>query len=195
MSLRNSLSRHARFAASVVALSLVSGAPTADARGEWTIDPARTHILFSIDAVGYPRTEGEFHKFGGRIVVDFDHWEKSSIVFEVESKSVDVGSASFNDYVRSDAFLDAAHFPSIRFVSDRVERIDDHELRVSGEVTLIGVARPLSVIVTARRDGAKARLGFEARTTIDRLEFGMNAGFPLVSKDVELVISTEAAQL
>jgi polyisoprenoid-binding protein YceI len=191
------LSRHVRIAASVLALSLVGGALPAGARGEWTIDPARTHILFSIDSVGYPRTKGEFHKFGGKIVVDFDHWEKSSIVFNVDSKSVDVGSASFSDYVRSDAFLDAAHFPSIRFVSDRVERIDDHTLRVSGEVTLIGVERPLSVIVTARREGdsAKGRLGFEARTTIDRLEFGMNAGFPLVSKDVELVISTEAAQL
>lgn len=188
--------RAAFFAASLAFASITTDRP-AEARSAFTVDPARTHIAFAIDAVGYPRTKGEFHKFEGRIVVDFEHWEQSSVAFRVDTRSVDVGSDAFSDYVRSDAFLDAARFPAIDFVSDKIEKIDDHTLRVTGEVTLLGVTRPLSVLVAARRDGdgAHARLGFEARTTIDRLEFGMNAGFPLVSKDVEIVISTEAVEL
>jgi polyisoprenoid-binding protein YceI len=166
-------------------------------RGAWAIEPARTHIAFAIDAIGYPRTKGEFHKFEGRIAVDFQHWEKSSVAFRVEAKSVDVGSDSFSDYVRSLAFLDCARFPSIDFVSKTVERVDDHTIRVSGDLTLLGVTKPLAVDVEVRRDseGARTRLDFLARTRIDRLEFGMNSGFPLVSRDIELVISSQATEL
>ena len=72
----------------------------------WRIDPARTTIAFAIDAVGFPRTEGRFGRFEGRIFVDLDHPDRSSVVFHVQAQSVDVGSASFSDYLRSAAFLE-----------------------------------------------------------------------------------------
>ncbi len=136
-------------------------------------------------------------RFEGRISVDFEHPGKSSVAFHVQSQSVDVGSSSFDDYLRSVAFLDAARFPSIDFVSNSVEKIDDHTVRVSGDLTLLGVTKPLSVNVAVRREsrGGSARLAFQAKTNIDRLDFGMTSGFPLVSRDVELVISSEAADL
>ena len=115
------------------------------------------------------------------------------MAFHVRSQSVDVGSPSFDDYLRSVAFLDAARFPSIDFVSSSVEKVDDHTVRVTGELTLLGVTRPLSVDVAVQR--GSARLAFLAKTSIDRLAFGMNSGFPLVSREVELVISSEAVQL
>ena len=70
-------------------------------------------------------------------------------------------------------------------------------MRVSGDLTMLGVTKPLSVNVAVRREsyGGAARLAFQAKTNIDRLNFGMNSGFPLVSRDVELVISSEAADL
>jgi polyisoprenoid-binding protein YceI len=186
-----------------LALPLMAAADIAESRawggerGAWTIEPARTHIAFAIDAIGYPRTKGEFHQFEGRIAVDFQHWENSSVAFRVEAKSVDVGSDSFSDYLRSIAFLDSARFPSIDFVSKTVERVDDHTVRVSGDLTLLGVTKPLAVDVEVRRgsEGARAHLAFLARTHIDRLEFGMNSGYPLVSRDIELVISSEASEL
>jgi len=162
----------------------------------WRIDPARTHIAFAIDAVGYPRTRGQFRQFAGRISVDFAHPDRSSVSFHVQSRSVDVGSASFDDYLRSDAFLNSEHFPSIDFVSSSVAKVDDHTVRVNGELTLLGVTRPLTVDVAVEREaGGGQRLAFLAKTNIDRLEFGMNSGFPLVSRDVELVISSAAVEL
>jgi polyisoprenoid-binding protein YceI len=162
----------------------------------WRMDPARTEIGFAIDAVGYPRTEGRFHRFDGVISVDFERPEKSAVAFHVLSASVDVGSGSFSDYVKSAAFLDADHHPSIDFVSTSVERLNDHVVRVSGDLTLLGVTKPLNVDVSVRREAAGSkRLSFFAKTNIDRLEFGMNSGFPLVSREVELVISSEAAGL
>lgn len=169
-------------------------APAA-AGANWRIDPARTHIAFAIDAVGYPRTRGQFRQFAGRISVDFERPDKSSVVFHVQSQSVDVGSSSFDDYLRSVAFLDSTRFPSIDFVSSSVAKVDDHTVRVTGQLTLLGVTRPLSVDVAVQREGGGGRLAFLAKTNINRLEFGMNSGFPLVSRDVELVISTAAVEI
>jgi len=169
----------------------------AAAAANWRIDPARTHIAFAIDAIGYPRTHGQFRQFEGRISVDLDHPDRSSVAFHVQSQSVDVGSPSFDDYMRSVAFLDAAHYPSIDFVSKTVEKVGDHTVRVTGDLTLLGVTRPLSVDVEVQREagGSGGRLDFLAKTSIDRLAFGMNSGFPLVSREVELVISSEAIEL
>jgi polyisoprenoid-binding protein YceI len=176
--------------------ALFAGLTSAAPRSNWAIDPARTNISFSIDAVGYPRTQGEFHKFDGRISVDFDHPAESRVSFRVESQSVDVGSASFSDYLRGDAFLDVAHFKEILFQSSAVEKIDDHRIRVTGELTMLGVTQPLTVDVDVRRQTGQTRerLGFTARAKINRLEFGMNSGFPVISREVDLVVASEAVE-
>lgn len=186
-----------RFSVAIVALAALQAATSALAADDWRIDPTRTSIGFAIDAVGFPRTEGRFRRFEGRISIDFDHPGRSSVVFHVQSQSVDVGSASFSDYLRSVAFLDAAGHPSIDFVSTSVERINDHAVRVSGNLTLIGVTKPIAVDVAVERAGSagRQRLEFHAETKIDRLEFGMNSGYPLVSREVNLKISSVAEEI
>jgi polyisoprenoid-binding protein YceI len=158
------------------------------------IDPSRTSVEFVVDGVGWPRTKGRFNSFSGRIAVDLQKPEASSVAFLVAAESIDVGSPAFDDYLRGDAFFDVAHFPEITFVSTRVEKLDDRHARVTGDLTLRGVTRPLAVDVEV--DGAKgrekSRLRFRATAVVHRLEFGMNAGFPVISNDVDLVIATEA---
>ncbi len=177
-------------------LALASPPSEAAPAAQWTIDPARTHISFSIDAVGYPRTDGEFRRFTGTILVDFDHPERSHVRFEVEVRSVDVGSPAFNDYLTGDALLDAARFPEVSFTSTTVEKLDDSTVKVTGDLSMLGQTRPLSVDVHVERQPGlpKARLGFKARATIDRLRYGMNTGFPLISRDIDLSVSSEAVE-
>lgn len=197
MAAKSNVSRRARSVLAILALGVLAEVPApAHPAANWRIDPARTQIAFAIDAVGYPRTEGRFRRFDGRISVDFEHPDKSSVAFHVQSGSVDVGSASFSDYIRSVAFLDSAKYPSIDFASTSVQQINDHTVRVSGELALLGVKKPLSVDVTVARESAGGRqhLAFHAESRIDRLEFGMNSGFPLVSRDVHLTISSEATE-
>jgi polyisoprenoid-binding protein YceI len=184
-------------AASLLLAVLAVGRPDlATARSNWAIDPTRTRISFSIDAVGYPRTEGEFHRFEGHISVDFDHPDKSRVSFDVQAQSVDVGSASFSDYLRGEGYLDAARFKDIVFTSTDVQKIDEHEIRVVGDLTMLGATHPLIVDVEVSRQTGQAhsRLGFTARAKINRLEFGMNSGFPIISKDVDLVVASEAVE-
>ncbi|WP_158817606.1 YceI family protein [Methylocapsa sp. S129] len=188
--------RHPAIVALALTALTIGQAGDAAARSNWAIDPARTRISFSIDAVGYPKTEGEFHQFDGRISVDFDHPGQSRVSFHVEAQSIDVGSASFSDYLRSAAFLNAARFKEIVFTSTAVEKIDEHEIRVTGDLTMLGVTMPLTVdVAVSRQTGqSRARLGFTAHAKIDRLAFGMNSGFPVISRDVDLLVASEAIE-
>jgi polyisoprenoid-binding protein YceI len=183
-------------AALMLAALAVGQASDASARSNWAIDPGRTRISFAIDAIGYPRTEGEFRQFEGRISVDFDHPMQSRVSFRVEAGSIDVGSASFGDYLRSQAFLDADRFKEIAFTSTAVEKIDERQIRVTGDLTMLGVTRPLTVDVEVSRPTgqAHARLGFTARAKIDRLSYGMISGFPIISRDVDLIVASEAIE-
>ena len=175
--------------AALLALAALAPLP-AWARSAWTIDPARTHIRFTIDATGWPRTLGEFHKFDGRISVDFDHPEQSRVDFTVRSGSVDVGSSAFSAYVAGVAFLNAEKFADIAFKSTSVAKLNDHQVRVSGELTLLGVTQALDVDVEVKQGAGK--LEFTAHTHIDRLGFGMNSGYPVISRQVDLDITSAA---
>ena len=71
-----------RAAACIAAVGALAPAP-AFAGDRWRIEPARTEIAFAIDAVGYPRTKGRFHRFDGRISVDFERPQRSAVAFHV----------------------------------------------------------------------------------------------------------------
>jgi len=183
-------------AAAMVAWLVIVPLAGAAAVDEFALDPARTHISFSVDAIGLPRTEGEFHVFDGRIAIDFEHPAMSRVAFRVEAESIDAGSATLSNALKSAAFFDTARFAEIAFVSTKVEKIDAQTVRVAGELTMLGVTRPLSVDVEVHRQSAPphARFDVTAHTTIDRLEFGMSAGYPLISRDVNLVVASEFAK-
>ena len=167
------------------------GVAATSERAAWRIDPARTHIGFVVDAVGFPRTQGEFHVFDGRLSIDFDRPAASRVTFTVRSDSIEVGSSSFDDTLRGSNFLDAQRFPDIHFESTRVEKRDESTIELTGDLTLLGVTRPLTVEVEVKRLGG-ARLSFIAHAHIDRLAYGMNSGFPIISRDVDLTVSSEA---
>jgi polyisoprenoid-binding protein YceI len=159
-----------------------------------SIDPSRTVVEFVVDGVGWPQTHGRFKSFSGRISVDLQRPEASSVTFRVAARSIDVGSTSFEDYLRGDAFFNVAQFPDITFVSTKVEKVDDRHASVTGDLTLRGVTHPFTVNVEIDRSSAhdRGRLRFRATGVLHRLEFGMNGGFPAISNDVDLIIATEA---
>ena len=185
----------ARCTRALLALAVIAAAVAAQARSSWKIDPAQTHVLFWIDAIGWPRTAGEFKSFEGRIDIDFDRPSRSRVDFRVAAKSVDVNSAALEDYLRSEVFLNVANFPDMRFISTSVEKRDEHIARVTGDLTMLGVTRPISLDVEVARKfaGTNQRAGFKATGVINRLDFGMNSGYPLISDAIHLTVTTEAS--
>ncbi len=184
--------RCAAIVACLVGLGFGLQASASGAR-DWRIDPAHTNIGFVVDGVGWPRTKGTFKDFNGKIAIDFDHPAASHVAFQVAAKSVDVGSASFNDYLRTDAFFDVTRYPTITFTSTHVEKVNDHHAQVTGDLTLRGVTHPVVIEVDVnRKDNSDSKVNFRATGIVHRLEFNMNAGFPAISNDVDLVVTTEA---
>ncbi len=172
----------------------------------WRIDQTHTSIGFKIDAVGFPATQGRFTRYTGDISIDFDHPAKSYTRFTVESDSVDVGSSSYTDFVKSAALLNVAQFPMMTFASTEVEKLDARTARVVGNLTMLGVTKPLTLTVnvdadrpaktietTETRRVEKGRAtAFAATGTIKRSEFGMIFGLPLIDDAVEITVKTRA---
>ncbi|MGH6839694.1 MAG: YceI family protein [Methylocella sp.] len=183
----------ARLRALAFAIFACCANQVAESRSLWTVDPARTRITFVIDAVGWPQTRGEFTNFQGKIAIDFDNPHASNVSFKVAANSVDAGSSSLNDFLRGEPFFNVANYPYISFVSTHVEKADARHAHVGGNLTMLGVTRPINLNVEVDRKlaGAGQRIGFKARGTIDRREFGMNSGYPVISEAVHLMVTTE----
>src|SRR6202047_1805276 len=92
-------------------------------------------------------------------------------------------------------FLEASRFPNMGFVSTSVEKRDEHLARVTGDLTMLGVTRPIILDVEVARNlaGTNQRVGFKATGVINRLDFGMNSGYPLISDAIHLTVTTEAS--
>ena len=116
---------------------------TRSARPEhaWRIDETQTVIGFKIEAAGFPTTLGRFNHYAGRILIDFEHPAKSFTSFTVDFASVDLGSPSFNDFVKSPVLLNADRFPTLSFTSTVVDKLDARTARVTGSLTMLGVWR------------------------------------------------------
>ena len=169
---------------------------TRSARPEhaWRIDETQTVIGFKIEAAGFPTTRGRFNHYTGRILIDFEHPAKSFTSFTVDSASVDLGSPSFNDFVKSPVLLNADRFPTLSFTSTVVDKLDARTARVTGSLTMLGVTRPITLTVNVDIDplAKKRTVAFLATGTIMRSEFGMIFGIPLIDDALELTVKTRA---
>jgi len=160
----------------------------------WRIDEALTWIGFKIDAVGFPTTHGHFAHYRGQVRLDFDRPAKSFTTFTVESASVDVGSPAFNNFVKSAALLDVERFPTMNFTSTQVEKLDAHTARVTGNLTMLGVTKPITLTVNVEGEPLDkvGSVAFVAKGTIMRSDFGMKFGVPLINDALEITVKTRA---
>jgi polyisoprenoid-binding protein YceI len=184
-----------RLLAAIFVLAFIcAGAQAATRAQSWRIDEAQTWIGFKIDAVGFPTTHGHFAHYSGQVLIDFDRPAKSFTTFTVDSASVDVGSSSFNEFVKSAVLLDAERFPTMSFASTQVEKLDSHTARVTGNLTMLGVSKPFTLTVNVETDpSVKGRaVAFVATGTIARSDFGMKFGIPLIDDALEITVKTRA---
>ena len=180
----------------VCALALLPFAGTGEATAAqgWRIDEAHTWIGFKIDAVGFPTTRGHFNHYSGKVLIDFDRPAKSFTSFTVDSTSIDLGSQAFTDFVKSSPLLSAEKYPTLSFISTQVEKLDSRTARVTGNLTMLGVTKPIVLTVNVDTDpSAKGRaVAFVATGTIARSEFGMTFGVPLIDDALEITVKTRA---
>jgi polyisoprenoid-binding protein YceI len=177
----------------VIALGCASALAAGPAQS-WRIDEARTSIAFRVDAVGFPQTRGHFTRYNGRILIDFEHPAKSFTTFTVEAASVELGSPAFNAFVKGATLLDVEKFPTLSFSSTSVEKVDSHTARITGNLTMLGVTKPLTLAVNVDADGASRgrTVSFIATGTLKRSDYGMSFGTPLIDDALEITVKTRA---
>jgi polyisoprenoid-binding protein YceI len=160
----------------------------------WRIDEERTAIGFKIEAAGFPTTRGRFTHYSGRILLDFDHPGKSFTNFTIDSDSVELGSKAFNDFVKSAALLDVTRFPTLTFTSTQVEKLDPRTARVTGNLTMLGVTKPVALMVNVESEpsGKRRVVAFSATGTLKRSDYGMIFGIPLIDDALEITVKTRA---
>ena len=157
------------------ALILATGPAMAAERYE--IDTVHSAIGFKVRHL-FSHTTGCFTVFSGVLHYDAEHPEQSSIALVIQASSIDTDNERRDDHLRSADFFDVAQHPTLAFQSTKIESAGERDLyHVTGDFTLRGVTRPVTVVVEilgfGEIPGMGTRGGFSAQTTINRQDFGV----------------------
>ena len=155
-----------------------------------------TFVRFSYDHMGFSLQQSRFDKTTGSVT--FDPVAKTgSVDLVIDTKSVDTGSELFNGHIQGTDFLDTAEFPTATFKSTSVKFDGDRPVSISGDLTLKGVTKPVTLTVTSFKHGLnmmkKDAIGANATTTLKRSDFQMAKYVPMVADEVTVTIAIEAA--
>ena len=168
----------------------------------WQLDPAHTAVEFSAKHMMFTTVKGHFGAVKGTIHLDEQDVTRSSVEAEIDAASLDTRTEQRDTHLRSQDFLHVEQHPTITFKSTRVERLGEDHLKVAGDLTIRGTTREVVLDTTLTGRGKSpfgtTVAGFEATTSINRKDFGLNwnvaleAGGFLVGDTIKISIDAEA---
>ena len=164
----------------------------------WKTDPAHTDIQFSAKHMMVTTVRGKFASVDGTVLLDEDQPAAASGTFSVDAASLNTGVEQRDGHLRSADFLDADAHPRITFTTTAVEPRGGNDYRVTGDLTIRSVTRPVTFEVAflglyVGMNGAR-RAGFHATTKLNREDWGLTwnvaleTGGWLVGKEIKLEI-------
>jgi polyisoprenoid-binding protein YceI len=114
----------------------------------YAVDPDHTAALFRINHLGFSHTWGRFDAPSGTIVWDDADPAKSSVKIAIKADSINTGVAGKDKHLKSDAFFSVKEFPELTFVSKKIEKKDGNLYHITGDFTLHGVTKEITIPVT-----------------------------------------------
>jgi polyisoprenoid-binding protein YceI len=186
-------------------LALVQAAQPANPPAQtnkWAADPAHSAVGFRVRHLGITWVNGQFKQWTADVNYDPNNPEAASVVARIQTASVDTDNERRDNDLRSSNYLAVDSFPEMTFVSKKVERAGEGRLRITGDLTVRGVTRPVvldtevgGVLTTPRG----RRTAFSATTTIKRQDYGVTLnrlmeGAQVVGDDVKITIDIEAIE-
>lgn len=173
--------------------------------GDYTLDVAHSRIGFVARHAMVTKVRGQFNEFEGKAHLDFDDPEASTVEITIEANSIDTRNEQRDGHLRTNDFFDVPNHPQITFTSTSVEKLDDEHYRVTGDLTIKGATKPVTVDFeyagAAKDPYGNIRLGFEGSTTVNRRDWGvewnapLEAGGVLVGDKVTLEFEVSAVQV
>jgi polyisoprenoid-binding protein YceI len=185
--------RSALLAASALAFSYAAPAMAAET---YTLDPMHTQVVWSISHFGFSNPSGKFASIEGSLTLDEAKPENSKVDAKITVANLFTGLEKLNEHLLSDKFFDDKQFPLATFKSTKVDITSKDTAKVTGDLTLHGVTKPVELDVKLNKIGEnmmkKKTAGFSATTTIKRSDFGITTYVPALGDEVKIGIETEA---
>jgi polyisoprenoid-binding protein YceI len=168
----------------------------------YNIDPAHSTIGFKVKHLMITNVKGLFEKFRGTVNIDEKDIAKSKVDVTIEMASINTNITKRDDHLRSPDFFDVAKFPTMTFVSTKVEKTGSDKLKVTGNLTIKGVTKQVILNVEGPTEEIKSpqgdvKRGASATAAINRQDFGvswskkLDGGGLVVADDVYISIDTE----
>jgi polyisoprenoid-binding protein YceI len=187
-----------RIAVLAVAVAVASPALAAD---KYEFDKSHTTVGFQVRHI-VTNVGGKFQDFAGTIQVDKAKPESSSVEFTIQAASINTNEPKRDEHLKSPDFFDVANHPTITFRSTSVKPAGKDVYEVTGDLTMRGVTKRVTLPVTFLGEGkdpwGNEKIGFELSTVVNRKDYGINwnktldAGGVLVADEVRIQISVEA---
>lgn len=170
--------------------------------GTYAIDPTHSRIGFVARHAMVTKVRGSFNEFEGDGRFDAEDPSRSHLRLTIQAASIDTRNADRDGHLRSNDFFDMEAHPEITFASTSVEAVDDATYRVTGDLSIKGTTKPVSIdfeLTGSVRDPfGNDRIGLEGSTVVNRKDWGLNwnapldAGGVLVSEKVTLEFEVSA---
>lgn len=168
----------------------------------WNIDPAHTQVNFSVKHMMVSTVRGTFSDVNGSIQFDPANPASGSVEVTIDPNTIYTGAADRDNHLRSPDFFDVVNYPTVSFKSTTVQVTGDNKGKISGDLTIRDVTKPVTLDVTFDGEGVdpwgNKRVGFTGETQINREDFGLTwnqaleAGGVLVGKDIKLSLEVQA---
>lgn len=162
----------------------------------WELDLSHTRIGFAVEHLGYSTTMGRFKQAEGAVHYDIKKPNETTMRFAVDTASIDTGWEARDEHLRNKDFFNSEKYPTMTFVSTDVTFINPQQAKVTGDFTLLGKTKPLTLDVTLRKIAESPMtkepvIGFRATGTIDRSAYGMTTFAKMITNEVPIQIDGE----
>ena len=181
-------------------LSSAASAELADMPpGAYALDKTHGYITFSYNHLGYSTPHVGFRNFDVELDLDSKNIENSTVTVLIDATSIDSRVEVFNGHLNGENFFDTANHPEISFVSTEIKSTGDDTFDIVGDLTIKGTTLQtvLNATLLKAADHPMRKLptiGATAQTTVNRSEFGLTRGLPMISDEVIIDISVELPQ-
>jgi polyisoprenoid-binding protein YceI len=165
---------------------------------EFVIDPGHAFPSFEVRHLGIATQRGRFNHTTGTVMLDRDAGVMS-VEVQIDARSIDTGNDAIDNLLRGPSFFDIERFPEIRYKSSQATLVEGKPAQIDGELTLLGITRPVVLAVSNYQCTRKPflivlRCGVDMSTSFRRSEFGMSAMSAFVADEVTILIQAEAVR-
>lgn len=171
---------------------------------QWNIDTTHSTVGFSVRHMVFAKVHGRFTSFGGSLDIDDADFTKSKISVTVDAASIDTSEEKRDGHLKSPDFFDVEKNPKLTFDAKRIQKVGSDEYKLTGDLALHGVTKEVTFDVEYGGRGKDPwggeRMGFHAKTQLNRLDFGLKwnqvleTGGVLVGEKIEVAIDLEATK-